>query len=85
MLRLTVLAAVATCCSSFLVAPVVLRSPNGVQRSAGGVHMMTHQQEPADDSYTSGPVDRRTLLKAVPATAVAGEANDSGRLFELLY
>ncbi len=50
--------------------------------------MMTHQQGPStstDESYTSGPVDRRTLLKAIPTTAVAGEANDNGRLVVMMY
>lgn len=41
-----------------------------------GLHMMTHEEHPdVDEPYYSGEVavDRRTLLKAIPATVVAGK------------
>lgn len=79
MLRLAVLAASIACCSSFLVPPIALRSPS--QIAARGVqqqlHMMTQHEDDlmGDSAYTySGQVDRRTLLKAIPATLVAGKA-----------
>ncbi|CAM9126375.1 unnamed protein product [Scytosiphon promiscuus] len=76
MLRLTVITASIACCSSFLVSPVALRSPSRV--SAKGVqqlHMMTQQEDDLvrdTPSAFSGQVDRRTLLKAIPATLIAG-------------
>lgn len=75
MLRLTVLAAAIACCSSFVVPPVALRSANRVETSKG-LHMMTHREHSdVDEPYYPGEVavDRRTLLKAIPATVVAGK------------
>lgn len=77
MLRLTVTVASIACCSSFLTPPLALRSPSHI--SANGVqqlHMMTHHEDDlvGDSAPTySGQVDRRTLLKAIPATLVAGK------------
>lgn len=49
-----------------------------------GLHMMTHQEHSdVDEPYFPGEVavDRRTLLKAIPATIVAGtRRNGTGRL-----
>lgn len=48
-----------------------------------GLQMMSHPEQDAvglsteDEPLFSGPIDRRTLLKAVPATLVAGAARSS--------
>lgn len=75
MLRLTFIAAVMSCCSSFVVPPVALRSANRMETSKG-LNMMTHtENSDVDEPYFLGEVavDRRTLLKAIPATVVAGK------------
>ncbi|CAM9107263.1 unnamed protein product [Hapterophycus canaliculatus] len=78
MLRLTVIVASIACCSSFLVPPIALRSASqiGAKDVQQQLHMMTQHVEGdlvGDSASTySGQVDRRTLLKAIPATLVAG-------------
>lgn len=83
MIRLTVLAAAVACCSAFIVPPVALRSAERMEISKG-VRMMTHSQEHSDVDEPYYPlgevaVDRRTLLKAIPATAVAGKRRHGTR------
>ncbi|CAM9257073.1 unnamed protein product [Ectocarpus sp. 4 AP-2014] len=74
MLRLTVLAAFMAGCSSFLVPPVLLRPPI-METSKGALHMTQNNDDMADSDYSglfAGPVDRRALLTAIPASVVAG-------------
>lgn len=83
MLRLTIIAAAMACCSSFLTSTVTLQpshrvGSNRFHMSSSSSLMETSSASPELTSKTtseapfSGQMDRRSLLKAVPAAFAAG-------------
>lgn len=86
MLRLIIIAAAMACCSSFLTPTVMLQPSHRVGSNRAGLHMSSSSSSPieassaspeltsrtASESPFSGQMDRRTLLKAVPAAFTAG-------------
>lgn len=81
MLRLTVLAATVACFNSFLSPLVVMQSPHRIVHSRRASPEMSSSSETSSASSPSttstptelsGQIDRRTLLKVIPATLAAG-------------
>lgn len=83
MLRFAVIAVTMACCSAFLAPPVPMQSSRRIEHNKVGVHMMvsSHTEDTLSGAPRrantptepySGQIDRRTLLKTVPATLAAG-------------